>query len=222
MAGPLAGEFIADANGDKALGPVDDGTEEGLAWRAVLRDGNFAAGAVVLEADVGIPAGTVSHPLYVQESDGDNVTLGATADTAYTGSGSHGVVSILKGLYVQLAALVTGVLVSGLGIKVASTATPIIAGTADATGVEGLAALANRRLTGFSAIETGGTSPGTITLKLGISNAGADLAYVTVPAGQGMGDKGWGDDGIDAHLGVWIVRSGSGTTKIVLYSKVVA
>lgn len=220
MAGPLDGAFIEDNNGDKAYGPVDTSTGEGLAWRAFNRDGDFAAGGIVLEDGSGDQSGVSGNPLYVQEGDGKNVALGATGDGAYTGSGSAGVVGILKGLYVQLAALVTGIVLKGTGIKVAATSTFIADGGSD--DVEGLPLFAGRRLCGFSILETSGTDEILVTLRHGTSVAGEAFAWIRVDAGDAVGDKAWGDDGLDVASGVWIERTGSGTAEIVLYAKAVA
>lgn len=43
------------------------------------------------------PTGTTKQP--ATEADGDNATIGAKADAAYTGSGSASVIAILKGIY---------------------------------------------------------------------------------------------------------------------------
>lgn len=108
--------------------------------------------------------------------------------------------------------------VTGGGIYVAATITPVASGTAD---VQGIAAAANTRLVGWSITEDAATAAAAeVILRHGTLVSDPIIAQVNLAANESIRDW-FGPDGIGVANGVFVDRV-SGTTALTLFTKVVA
>ena len=108
--------------------------------------------------------------------------------------------------------------VTGGGIYVAATSTVVASGTVD---VQGIAATANLRLVGFSMTEDAATAAAAeLSLRHGTLVTDPEIFGITLAANESMRDW-FSPDGIAVANGIFIDRV-SGTTKMTLFTKVVA
>ncbi|MGW0993527.1 hypothetical protein ACWD5V_09490 [Streptomyces sp. NPDC002523] len=90
-----------------------------------------------------------------------------------------------------------------------SRAIPLATGTADAQGLSGACTLV-----GFSARETGGTASADVTLRDGTDISGAIKAILRLPAN---GSQAASLPPVDFTTGIFVDRSGTGSSELVLY-----
>lgn len=108
--------------------------------------------------------------------------------------------------------------VSGAAINVASSLTAVAATAVD---VQGLAALANRRLTGFSITEAAATAAASeISLRHGTAATDPEIIGVNLAADGSVRDF-FGPDGVAVPNGVFVDMV-TGTAKLTLFWKTVA